>query len=97
MIAPPKSGDVTPPLDEFLTLYHADDNVWWRIGCGHHQNLFEAAVECVAALESTAEAMAGALERLVPVDKGHIDCDCAKCEARAALASWRGLTGGERG
>lgn len=39
------SGEVTPLLDDFLREYEADDNVWWGMGCGHHQNLFEAAVE----------------------------------------------------
>lgn len=33
----------TPGLDEFREAYDLDDNIWWRIGCGHHQNLFEAA------------------------------------------------------
>lgn len=35
----------TPPLDEFLTEYNQDDNIWWVIGCGHHQNLFEDAAD----------------------------------------------------
>jgi hypothetical protein len=35
----------TAPLDEFLAAYAEDDNLWWRISCGHHQNLFDAAVE----------------------------------------------------
>ncbi len=38
-------NDVTPPLDEFRRDYEADDNVWWAMACGHHQNLFEAACE----------------------------------------------------
>jgi len=37
--------EVTPPLDEFLREYEQDNNIWWGMGCGHHQNLFEAAVE----------------------------------------------------
>lgn len=35
----------TPPLDDFLAVYNDDDNEWWRIECGHHMNLFEAAVD----------------------------------------------------
>lgn len=35
----------TPPLDEFLTAYEDDDNWWWRLACGHHLNLFDAAVD----------------------------------------------------
>ncbi len=38
----------TAPLDEFLVAYREDDNLWWRVACGHHQNLFEAAVDRLA-------------------------------------------------
>jgi hypothetical protein len=38
-------ADVTPPLDDFLREYEADNNTWWRTDCGHHMNLFEAAVD----------------------------------------------------
>ena len=34
----------TAPLDEFITAYEQDDNLWWSIACGHHQNLFDAAI-----------------------------------------------------
>lgn len=34
---------VTPPIETFLTLQREDDNTWWRIPCGHHQNLFDDA------------------------------------------------------
>jgi hypothetical protein len=40
----------TPPLADFLTAYYEDDNLWWRIGCGHHQNLFEVAVQVIEGL-----------------------------------------------
>jgi hypothetical protein len=43
--------DVTPPLDDFLREYEQDDNCWWRIPCGDHLNLFEAAVERMQAAE----------------------------------------------
>jgi len=35
----------TAPLDDFVQAYRLDDNIWWRISSGHHQNLFEAACE----------------------------------------------------
>ena len=35
----------TPTLDAFAKMYDEDEHLWWRIGCGHHQNLYEAAVE----------------------------------------------------
>lgn len=43
MLADPNAP--TPPLREFLSAYREDDNIWWMISCGHHQNLFEDAVE----------------------------------------------------
>lgn len=42
----------TPPLRDFLAAYRDDDNIWWRISSGHHQNLFEAACDA-AGLEFT--------------------------------------------
>lgn len=38
-------SDATPDLDDFLKTYQRDDNEWWQIDCGDHQNLFEAAVD----------------------------------------------------
>jgi hypothetical protein len=35
----------TPPLDEYLAAEENDGNIFWAIGCGHHQNLLDAAVE----------------------------------------------------
>lgn len=35
-------ADVTPELDEFIAAYEKDDNVWWAMASGHHQNLFDA-------------------------------------------------------
>ncbi len=35
----------TPTLDAFAAMYDEDEHLWWRIGCGHHQDLYEAAVE----------------------------------------------------
>jgi hypothetical protein len=36
-------GAPTAPLEDFLAAYAQDDNIWWRISCGHHLNLFEMA------------------------------------------------------
>ena len=35
----------TPSLAEFLEWCEDDDNIWWEIGCGHHQNLLLAALD----------------------------------------------------
>lgn len=40
----------TPPLAVFRDLYADDDNWWWRIECGHHQNLYEAADDRLTSL-----------------------------------------------
>ena len=42
----------TAPLDAFVAEYEKDDNIWWVVGCGHHQNLFEAAVAEVERLRA---------------------------------------------
>lgn len=34
----------TAPLPDFLLAFENDGDLWWRIGCGHHLNLFEEAV-----------------------------------------------------
>lgn len=44
--------DATPSLEEFCARYEADNNEWWGISCGHHQNLFEAACEEVDRLRA---------------------------------------------
>lgn len=35
----------TAPLDDFIEATSEDSNLWWRIDCGHHQNLLEEAVD----------------------------------------------------
>ena len=47
----------TPTLDEFNAMYDEDDNIWWRIACGHHQNLYEAAVERYQTAEAQIQAV----------------------------------------
>ncbi|MCC3333563.1 hypothetical protein [Nocardia abscessus] len=42
--------DQTPSLDEFRRVYEADNNAWWRLECGHHMNLFDAALEKLDAM-----------------------------------------------
>lgn len=38
-------SDASPTLAEFLPRYEKDDNEWWRLQSGDHQNLFEEAVD----------------------------------------------------
>lgn len=42
----------TPPLADFRQAYEADDNWWWRLGSGDHQNLFDQACERIDELEA---------------------------------------------
>jgi hypothetical protein len=37
-------GAATPSLDDFRVVYDVDDNVWWLLDCGHHQNLLDEAL-----------------------------------------------------
>lgn len=39
------AGQCTPSLDDFKAMEAYDPNVFWRLDCGHHQNLLEAALD----------------------------------------------------
>lgn len=45
-------SEPTPPLDEFLAKYRADDNVWWALDSGDHMNLFDEALDRLEAAEA---------------------------------------------
>ena len=51
---PPGDHDPTPPLDLFLAAYQEGDNEW-RIAGGHHQNLFDEAIERLQAATALRE------------------------------------------
>lgn len=51
----------TPSVGEFQAAYESDSDLWWRIDCGHHQNLFDAAL----AERDAALLRAGAAEAVV--------------------------------
>ena len=52
-----EAGAPTAPLADFLPAYEDDDNLWWRLSGGHHQNLFEEAVERMEIAERELERM----------------------------------------
>jgi hypothetical protein len=59
----PGNKGPTAPLSDFIKAYNEDDNWWWRIECGHHQNLFEAALDwCDAIRDEYRKALAGSVE-----------------------------------
>ena len=43
---------ITPPLDEAIKLLEENRNLWWTLECGHHQNLFEDALDRIASLRA---------------------------------------------
>ena len=57
----------TPTLDAFAAMYDADEHLWWRIGCGHHQNLYEAAVERYERAEAAIQRVREACEPFGPM------------------------------
>jgi hypothetical protein len=65
--------DYGPTLDEFMVAYEADDNEWWRLSCGEHQNLYEYAVERFEAAEATL-ARARELARRCNTPRGRKHC-----------------------
>lgn len=54
----------TPPLDAVITALEADRNLWWVMGCGHHENLFDAAVDRMEQAESVVKATTDLREEL---------------------------------
>ena len=57
----------TPPLATYLRLEAADKNLFWRIGCGHHENLFDAACDELDAAQSDLRYLIRQYETLVDV------------------------------
>jgi hypothetical protein len=52
-------GAPTAPLAEFLEAYNDDNNWWWQISCGHHMNLFDAAVDEIERLKEEIAVLSG--------------------------------------
>lgn len=42
----------TPSLEDFLAMEAVDPNVFWRLDCGHHQNLLDAAIDDIEKLRT---------------------------------------------
>jgi len=45
----------TAPLHEFLDAYRADENLWWKLPSGHHQNLFDEAIDTLDLVDDLTE------------------------------------------
>lgn len=56
--------DRTPSVDDFLEMQKADRRLWWKIGSGHHQNLFDSAVYDKEHLESMVRPLVEKLWRI---------------------------------
>ena len=80
----------TPTLDEFNAMYDEDDNIWWRIACGHHQNLYEAAVERYQTAEAAIQRVRELCEQTtVSVSIG---CRCYTDECSGTCGAGRPLS-----
>jgi hypothetical protein len=79
----------TPSVDEFLVMQERDSNLWWRIGCGHHENLFDSAVEQRDALRAAIQAVQKLCDepKHRHVHVGHTNFYVATSSLRAALAA----------
>lgn len=58
------ADEPTPALANFLERYVEDDNEWWRLDAGHHQNLFDAAVSEMQFQGDLVRALRGKVDRL---------------------------------
>lgn len=56
----------TADLDEFIAAYEADSNLWWRTESGHHQNLFDAAVDRAELLQIEVDRLTAELAKYKP-------------------------------
>jgi hypothetical protein len=73
----------TPPLKDFLEALARDNNLYWRIGHGHTNNLLDEAVEAIDRVR--------ALHRKDPRYTG----GCLACEQAMPCPTIRALDGGE--
>lgn len=63
-----EEGAPTPSLADFRAVYDEDDNVWWRLDCGHHQNLLDEALARLDELQSVNATLRSAARQLEDTD-----------------------------
>jgi hypothetical protein len=73
----------TAPLEEFLEAMREDRNLWWQVDCGHHENLFDAALH---ELEYTLTAWKTEVAFL----KGQLDSLKKQLDGLRKLIEWTG-------
>jgi hypothetical protein len=83
----PADGSEAFSLANFRPRYEANDNVWWVIECGHHQNLFDEACDTVDVLNRENARLREALATIM--DCSDDGWTIVKCEE--ALASYPDL------
>lgn len=79
----------TPSLREFLAEYEGNSNLWWRIGCGHHQNLFDDAIDEIVRLTSVNTLQALVISDVVAlVVSGTADEPVSRVELASAVKGY---------
>lgn len=85
--------DPTPSPDEFEEMQKADPNLWWRIGCGHHENLYDGAMDEIerlrAALRIASEALNDCVEMRTPEGIGMVRVDPRRYSDHTQGPHWR--------
>jgi hypothetical protein len=69
----PGKGGPTAPLPDFIKAYNEDDQVWWTVECGHHQNLFEAAMDLIGYLQTERDHLRDRVKELEQQVAGNFD------------------------
>ena len=57
-------------LDAFLAIYADDDNEWWRLDSGQHQNLFDSLLARAESAKAEVERLRGMVTELTMCDCG---------------------------
>jgi hypothetical protein len=96
----PAGSAPTAPLGDVLAAMEEDPNLWWRMGCGHHENLFDDAVDRLTVMTAeNARLVAGLKEAKQRIDAILASMSRASIN-QESLAKWlveEGLAEAERG
>jgi hypothetical protein len=83
----PSSMTPGPSLAEYRRLDAEDDNTFWRLESGHHQNLLEEAIDQIDALAADLAEERAAHENFVSAVALHVPAD-GEDSAEAIIIDW---------